>query len=38
MNETVQFAKKWVNLETVIQDEVSQKEKNNYIISLICGI
>ena len=29
----------WVDLETVIQSEVSQKEKNKYyIISLICGI
>ena len=38
MNETVQFAEKWVDLETVKQGEVSQKEKNKYIISLICGI
>ena len=36
-NKTVQFAEKWIDLETVIQSEVSQKE-NKYIISLICGI
>ena len=29
----------WIDLETVMQNEVSQKEKNKYrIISLICGI
>ena len=29
----------WIDLETVIQSEVSQKEKNKYhIISLICRI
>ena len=33
------FAETWMDLETVIQSEVSQKEKNKYrIISLICGI
>ena len=38
-NETVPFAEMWVDLETVIQSEVSQKEKNKYrIILLICGI
>ena len=38
-NEIVQFAETWIDLETVIQSEVSQKEKNKYcIISLICGI
>ena len=30
---------KWMNLETVIQNEVSQKEKSKYyILSHICGI
>ena len=29
----------WVDLETVLQNEVSQKEKNKYsVIALICGI
>ena len=38
-NEIVPFAEMWMDLETVIQSEVSQKEKNKYrIISLICGI
>ena len=33
------FAEMWMDLETVIQSEVSQKEKNkSCIISLICGI
>ena len=29
-NETVPFAETWMNLETVIQREVSQKENNKY--------
>ena len=38
-NETVPFAEMWIDPETVIQSEVSQKEKNKYsTISLICGI
>ena len=38
-NEIVPFAEMWMDLETVIQSEVSQKEKNkHHIISLICGI
>ena len=38
-NEIVPFAETWMDLEIVIQSEVSQKEKNKYcIISLICGI
>ena len=38
-NKIVPFAETWMDLETVIQSEVSQKEKNKYrIISLICGI
>ena len=37
-NETVSFAETWMYLETVIQSEVSQREKNKYIILLICGI
>ena len=35
----VPFAKTWMDLETVIQNEVSQKEKNKYCILMhICGI
>ena len=37
--EIVPFAEIWIDLEIVIQSEVSQKEKNKYRIkSLICGI
>ena len=32
------FVVRWMDLETVIQNEVSQKEKDKYHISLICGI
>ena len=36
---TMPFAAAWMDLEIVIQSEVSQKEKNEYhIILLICGI
>ena len=32
------FVETWIDLETVIQSEVSQKEKNKYhILTLICG-
>ena len=35
----VPLAETWIDLETVIQSEVSQKEKNKYhIMLLICGI
>ena len=38
-NKIVPFAETWIDPETVIQSEVSQKEKNKHrIISLICGI
>ena len=38
-NEIVPFAEMWIDLETFIQSEVSQIEKNKYwIISLVCGI
>ena len=33
------FVETWMDLETVIQSEVSQKEKNRYhILTNICGI
>ena len=36
-NEIVQFAETWMDLETVIQSEVSQREKNKYrILTHIC--
>ena len=38
-NETELFVVRWMDLETVIQSEVSQKEKNKYfILTHICGI
>ena len=38
-NEIGSFVETWMDLETVLKSEVSQKEKDKYhIISLICGI
>ena len=38
-NETGSFVEMWMDLETIIQGEVSQKEKNKYcILTHICGI
>ena len=38
-NEIGSFVETWTDLETVIQSEVSQKEKNKYrILTHICGI
>ena len=37
-NEIGSFAETWMNLKTVIQSEVSQKEKSKYhILMHICG-
>ena len=37
MNESRSFVETWMNLESVIQHEVSQKEKNKYcILTHIC--
>ena len=36
-NEIVPFVEMWMDLETVIQSELRQKEKKNHKISLICG-
>ena len=37
-NETGSFVETWMDLETVIQSAVSQKEKNKYcILTHICG-
>ena len=37
-NEIGLFVETWVNLETVIQSEVRQKEKNKYrILTHVCG-
>ena len=38
-NETGTFVEMWMDIETVIQIEVSQKEKKKYhILMHICGI
>ena len=38
-NEIGSLVEMWMDLETVIQSEVSQKEKNKYrILTHICGI
>ena len=38
MNEMRSFVERWMDLETVIQSEVSQKDKDKYhMIPLICG-
>ena len=37
-NEIGSFVETWIDLETVIQSEVSQKEKNKYrILTHVCG-
>ena len=38
-NEIGSFVEMWMDLESVIQNEVSQKEKNKYhILMHVCGI
>ena len=37
-NKIMPFAATWMNLEMVILSEVSQTEKDKYMISLTCGI
>ena len=37
-NEIMPFAATWMDLEIVILSDVSQTEKDKYMISLICGI
>ena len=38
-NEIKSFVEMWMDLEIVIQSEVSQKEKNKYcILTYVCGI
>ena len=37
-NEIASFVETWMDLETVIQSEVNQKEENKYrILTHICG-
>ena len=37
-NEIMSFATTWIGLEIVILSEVSQTEKDKYVLSLLCGI
>ena len=38
-NKIRSFVEMWMDLESVIQSEVSQEEKNKYrILTIICGI
>ena len=37
-NKIMPFAATWMDLEIVILSEVSQTEKDNYMILFICGI
>ena len=38
-NETASFVETWMDLEAVLQSEVSQKEKTKYrILTHLCGI
>ena len=37
-NEIMPFAATWMDVEIIILSEISQKEKDKYHISLICGI
>ena len=37
-NEIMPFAVTWMDLEIIILSEVSQAEKDKYMISHICGI
>ena len=38
-NKIVPFTETWMDLESVIQSEVSQKEKNKYCMLMrVCGV
>ena len=37
-NKIGSFVEIWMDLEAVIESEVSQREKNKYILTHICGI
>ena len=37
-NEILPFATTWMELEGIMLSEISQSEKDKYMISLICGI
>ena len=37
-NAVLPFATTWMELEDIMLNEISQSEKDKYMISLICGI
>ena len=37
-NEILLFAATWMDLEIIILSEISQTQKDSYMISFICGI
>ena len=37
-NEIIPFAAIWIDQEIIILTELSQTEKDKYMVSLICGI
>ena len=37
-NEYLLFTLMWMELEGIMLSEISQLEKDNYMVSLICGI
>ena len=37
-NEILPFATMWMELDCIMLSEISQSEKDTYMISLICGI
>ena len=37
-NEIMPFEATWIDLEVITPSEISQTEKDKYMISLICGI
>ena len=39
MNEILPFAATWMDLESIMLSEISQKEKDEYyIVSFVCGV
>lgn len=37
-NAILLYATTWMNLESIVLNEISEREKDRYMISLICGI
>ena len=37
-NKIRSFVEMWMDLETVVQNEITQKERKNHMLTDICGI